>query len=198
MVGGLLAALIVIIPLGRWRQRWKGILVPRVRLARLLAPGVLARVIALFILARPLASGVARVAIAAVPPATTAVSAVVLAVGAPTDALVAERPELLVVFGVVGAHIVIGAERMSVLGHIKVVSALLLRLRCEHRMALALDLLALRLVIIGRDIWVVVDEHASFFDLGALVGDVEQLQGRAQAVVDGKLLAHADICNAVG
>ena len=113
-----LVLMVVVIPSWQWQQRREADIALRTVLTRLVPPGTLTRLVLPVVLTRPVAPLLAGAAL--VPASSTSASstvvASVVALGASTEAPIADGPELLAVIGVVAVHVVEDAERAAALG----------------------------------------------------------------------------------
>ena len=78
-----------------------------------------------------------------------------------------------------------------------VVAALNLWFTHEHGRSLALHILGLGLLVFWVGRWELEEGEAPFLSPCALGRQVEQLQGCAQLLVDGELLLHLDVTDAI-
>ena len=68
----------------------------------------------------------------------------------------------------------------------------------KHGRPLALHVLGLGLLVFWAGSWKLEEGEAPLLSSCTLGRDVEQLQGRAQLLMDGELLLHLDVVDTVG
>ena len=111
---------------------------------------------------------------------------------------ISHSPELLAFVGVVGVEIMVHTVPAT-LGRLRLISTPLgVWLCCEHNCSLALHVLGLGFLLLRVRSRELKEGEAPFLSSCALGRQVEQLQRCAQILVDGKLLLHLNIADAIG
>lgn len=192
--------LMVVVPSWR-RQRRETRVALRAILTRLVPPGALTRPVLPTILARlvaPLLAGPMVIPTSSTLSTTSAV-APVIALGTSIEASILNVPKLLTIIGVVCSHVVEGAKRTAAFGRLRKISAALgVWFFCEYGHSLALHVLDLGLLLLWLRSRELEEGETPLLSPRTLGFYVEQLQGRAQLLMDGEILLHLDIMDAFG